>query len=56
MAATVTVTASYTTSGDTTDADPLTADQTPFGQPLQHPGEDHVVHLERQPAAGAAQP
>ena len=38
------------------DADPLALDQAALGQALQHPGEDLVVHLERQARAGAAQP
>jgi hypothetical protein len=38
------------------DADPLALDETTLGQPPQHPGECRVVHLERQPGAGAAQP
>ena len=38
------------------DADALALDQAVLGQPLQHPGEDGLVHLQRQAAAGLAQP
>ena len=38
------------------DADPLALDQAVLGQPLQHPGEDRLVHLERQARARPAQP
>ena len=38
------------------DADPVALDQAVLGQPLQHPGEDRLVHLQRQPRAGLAQP
>ena len=38
------------------DADPVALDQPVLGQALEHPGEDRLVHLERQPRAGLAQP
>jgi hypothetical protein len=38
------------------DADPLALDQAVLGQPPQHPGEDRLVRLQRQPRAGLAQP
>ena len=38
------------------DPDPVALDQPVLGQAPQHPGEDRLVHLERQPRAGLAQP
>ena len=38
------------------DPDPLALDQPALGQLLQHPGEHLLVHLERQPRPGPAQP
>ena len=38
------------------DADPVALDQAVLGQPLQHPGEDRLVHLERQARARLAEP
>ena len=38
------------------DADPVALDQPVLRQPLQHPGEDRLVHLQRQARARPAQP
>ena len=38
------------------DADPVALDQAVLGQPLQHPGEHRLMHLQRQPRARLAQP
>jgi hypothetical protein len=38
------------------DADPVALDQAVLGQALQHPGEDRLVHLQRQTRARPAQP
>ena len=38
------------------DPDPLALDQAVLGQPLQHPGEHLLVHFQRQPRPGPAQP
>ena len=38
------------------DPDPLALDQAVLGEPLQHPGEHLLVHFQRQPRPGPAQP